>query len=86
MLIIFKIIESVVTIMTELQHQAANTHWLRANSETYFPIFQPEDIHKIYLNFNESLPIYAYKRYAYKKRVYEHNFSKFSAFFTLSRD
>ena len=33
----------------------------------YFIIFQPKDMLKICLNFNEFQPIYVYKRYAYKK-------------------
>lgn len=32
----------------------------------YCLIFQPEDMIKLCLHFNESWPIYAYKRYAYK--------------------
>ena len=31
----------------------------------YFLIFQPEDMLKLCLNFNESQPVYAYKRYAH---------------------
>ena len=33
----------------------------------YFLVFQPEDILKLYLHFNESQPIYVYKGYAYKR-------------------
>ena len=38
----------------------------------YFLIFQPDDMLKLCLKFNESHPIYADKLYAYKKvyRVY----------------
>ena len=32
----------------------------------FFLIFQPV---KLYLSFNDSHPVYAYKRYAYEKRV-----------------
>ena len=35
----------------------------------YFLIFPPEDILNLCLNFKESLSIYAYQLYAYKKRV-----------------
>ena len=35
-------------------------------------VFQPEYMPKLFLNFNESHPIYFYKRYSYKKRVYYH--------------
>ena len=33
----------------------------------YFLTFQPEDMLRLYLNFNKSQPIYGYKPYAYKK-------------------
>ena len=33
----------------------------------YFLIFQTKDMLKLGLNFNESQPVYAYKRYGYKK-------------------
>ena len=36
----------------------------------YFLIFQPEDMLKLALHFNKSQTIYAYRRYAYKKRMY----------------
>ena len=42
---------------------------VKAGLKVFF-IFQPEDILKLCLNFDESQPIYAYQRYAYKKRVY----------------
>ena len=32
--------------------------------------FLPKVMFKLCLSFNESQPVYAYKRYAYKKRVY----------------
>ena len=35
--------------------------------------FQPKDMLKLCLDFNESQPISAYKRYSYKKRVYNDN-------------
>ena len=35
----------------------------------YFLIFQPDDMLNLCLNFNESQPICAYKRYPYKKSV-----------------
>ena len=34
----------------------------------YFLIFHPEDMLKLYLDFNESQPIYTYKRYAHIKK------------------
>ena len=39
-------------------------------------IFQPKDMVNLCLNLNESQPIYAYKCYAYKKRVYLHSSQK----------
>ena len=35
--------------------------------KTYFLIFQPEDMFKLSLNFNEFQPLYACKCYACKK-------------------
>ena len=34
----------------------------------YFLIFQPKDLPHLCLNFNQSQPINAYKRYAYIKK------------------
>ena len=36
--------------------------------DMYFLIFHPKDMLNLCLNFNESRPIYAYKRCAYKKK------------------
>ena len=36
----------------------------------YFLIFQLEDMLNLCLKLNEPQPIYAYKRYSYKKRKY----------------
>ena len=38
-----------------------------------FCYFQPKDMYNLCLNFNESQPVYAYKRYDYKKRTYLHS-------------
>ena len=35
----------------------------------YFLIFQPKDVLKLCLSFNETQPIYAYKHYTYEKKV-----------------
>ena len=44
-----------------------------ATGGRYFLIFRPKDMLNLCLNLNVSQSIYAYKRYAYKKRVYLHS-------------
>ena len=50
----------------------------------YFLIFQPKDMLNLYSNLNVSQPIYAYKCYAYKKRVYQHSSQTWTIYFTIS--
>ena len=51
-----------------------------AVTDVFFLIFRPKDMLKLCLNFSESKTIYAYKRYAYKKRVYPLNMSEIQMF------
>lgn len=56
----------------------------------YFLIFQPDNIYKLRLYFNESQPTYAFKLYVYKKecnRTIDQSITaKFSTLIAVSRD